>query len=92
VQVLAAGPVGAAFGEHGARLVHRSLSSVPAVLMLAAESPLPVVACSNYFGMPGLRDVRTLHLQTPPVRKSSTSIASRSPKGTLQRAKPTDKN
>jgi hypothetical protein len=35
VQVLAARPVGAAFGEHGARLLHRSLSSVPAVLMLS---------------------------------------------------------
>ena len=35
MQVLAARPVGAAFGEHGVRLVHRSLSSVPAVLMLS---------------------------------------------------------
>jgi hypothetical protein len=41
--------------EHTARLDRQRRVSLPAVQMLAVQSGLPVVACSNYFGMSGLR-------------------------------------
>jgi hypothetical protein len=49
--------------EHPPTLDRRRRASLPAVLMLAVLSALPVVACSDYFGMSGIRHVRTLHLQ-----------------------------
>jgi hypothetical protein len=42
--------------EHPATLDRRRRASLPAVLIPAAPTPLPVVACSNFVGMAGLRE------------------------------------
>jgi hypothetical protein len=43
--------------EHPPTLDRRRRASLPAVLIPAAPSPLPVVACSSFFGMSGLRQM-----------------------------------
>jgi hypothetical protein len=42
--------------KHAPSLVHVLRASLPAVLILATPSPLPLVACSCFFGMSRLRE------------------------------------
>jgi hypothetical protein len=42
--------------KHPPTVARRRRTSLPAVLIPGATSPLPVVACSNFVGMAGLRE------------------------------------